>query len=69
VLEEPIEPRRARGAALVEITREDLELFGVAELEARIGHLEAEIGRTKAQLARKKDGRAAADALFNFGKN
>jgi hypothetical protein len=30
--EEPVEPRRARGAALIEVTREDLELFGVDEL-------------------------------------
>jgi uncharacterized small protein (DUF1192 family) len=68
MLEEPTEPRRPRGAALIELTREDLEAFGVAELEARIGHLEAEIGRTQAQLERKKHGRAAADALFNLGK-
>lgn len=68
MLEEPVEPRRARGAALVEVAREDLELFGVAELEHRIELLQAEIGRTEAQLARKKDGRAAADALFSFGK-
>ena len=69
MLEEPVEPRRARGAALVEITREDLELFGVDELETRIERLQAEIARTKGQLDRKKAGRAAADALFSFGKD
>ena len=69
MLEEPVEPRRARGAALVEITREDLELFGVDELESRIERLQAEIARTKSQLDRKKAGRAAADALFSFGKD
>ena len=69
MLEEPVEPRRARGAALIDLAREDLELYGVDELESRIDHLQAEIGRTKAQLERKKAGRAAADALFRFGKD
>jgi uncharacterized small protein (DUF1192 family) len=67
MLEEPVEPRRARGAALVDLSREDLELYGVNELEARIEQLRAEIGRTEAQLGRKRAGRAAADALFNLG--
>jgi uncharacterized small protein (DUF1192 family) len=67
MLEEPVEPRRARGAAMVEITREDLELFGVEELETRIERLRDEIIRTQAQLERKKAGRAAADALFSLG--
>jgi len=57
-------PRRARGAALVEVTREDLELFAVSDLEERIATLEAEIARTRAQMDKKRAGRAAADALF-----
>ena len=69
MLEEPVEPRRARGAALVEVSREDLELYGVADLESRIDDLQTEIVRTKAQLERKKAGREAADALFKFGKD
>jgi uncharacterized small protein (DUF1192 family) len=69
MLEDPVEPRRARGAALVDLAREDLELYGVDELEDRIDHLQAEIARTKAQLERKKTGREAADALFRFGKD
>ena len=69
MLDEPVEPRRARGAALVELTREDLELYGVADLEARIETLQAEIGRTNSQLDRKRAGRDAADALFSFGKD
>ena len=69
MLEEPVEPRRARGAALTELSREDLELYGVNELEERIGHLQAEIARTEAQLDRKRVGRAAADALFKFGED
>ncbi len=69
MLEEPVEPRRARGAALIEVSREDLELFGVDELESRIERLGQEIARTQAQLERKKAGRAAADALFSLGKD
>ncbi len=69
MLEEPVEPRRIRGAALIDLSREDLELYGVDELETRIELLQAEIGRTKAQLERKKAGRAAADALFRFGED
>jgi uncharacterized small protein (DUF1192 family) len=69
MLEEPVEPRRARGAAMVEISREDLELFGVDELESRIERLQEEIDRTRAQLERKKAGRAAADAMFSLGKD
>ncbi len=68
MLDEPVEPRRARGVALIEVSREDLELFGVDELESRIERLETEIARTRNQLERKKAGRAAADALFKLGK-
>jgi uncharacterized small protein (DUF1192 family) len=67
--EEPVEPRRARGAALIDLAREDLELYGVEELETRIASLQAEIVRAKAQLDRKQAGRAAADALFRFAKD
>ena len=69
MLDEPAEPRRGRGAALVDLTKEDLELHGVEELEDRIEQLQAEIFRTRTQLDRKKAGRAAADAFFNFGKD
>ena len=64
MIEEPAEPRRARGQALVEIAREDLDLYAVEELKDRIASLQAEIERTKAQMDRKLSGRAAADALF-----
>lgn len=63
--EEPAEPRRARGQALIEASREDLELFGVAELEERIEALEAEIARCRAQIGKKQSVRSAADALFS----
>ena len=63
--EEPEPPRRLRGWALVEIAREDLELFGLAELDDRVEALQAEIDRTRAQIDRKRAGRAAADAFFS----
>ncbi|MGH6956343.1 MAG: DUF1192 domain-containing protein [Caulobacteraceae bacterium] len=63
--EEENEPvRKARGWALTEAAREDLELLAVSDLEERIEALEAEIARTRAQIERKRSGRAAADALF-----
>jgi uncharacterized small protein (DUF1192 family) len=64
VSEEPAEPRRTRGQALIEAAREDLDLFAVDELKERIAALQAEIDRTKSQMDRKLSGRAAADALF-----
>jgi uncharacterized small protein (DUF1192 family) len=64
VAEEPVEVRRGRGAAMMELSREDLELYGVVELNERIEALEAEIARSRAQLGKKQAGRAAADALF-----
>jgi uncharacterized small protein (DUF1192 family) len=63
--EEAAEARRVRGQALLDVTREDLELFGAVELEERIAMLEGEIGRVRAQLARKQSSRAAAEALFS----
>jgi uncharacterized small protein (DUF1192 family) len=64
MLEEAVEPRRGRGQALIDLAREDLDLYGVVDLTERIELLAAEIERTKAQLNRKQAGRAAADALF-----
>jgi len=69
MLDEPAEPRKGRGFALIDLAKEDLDLFGTEELEERIGQLEAEIFRTRSQLDRKRAGRAAADALFKFGKD
>jgi uncharacterized small protein (DUF1192 family) len=64
--QEEAEPvRRARGWAIIEASREDLDLFGVAELEDRIEALQSEIARTRAQIERKQAGRAAADAFFS----
>lgn len=66
MFDEETAPRRARGAALGELAREDLEIYGVEELEERIAYLQAEIGRTQGQLDRKRSGRSAADALFKI---
>ena len=67
MLDEPAEPRHARGPALREALREDLEVYAVADLEERIVELEREIARVQAQLDKKKAGRSAADALFKLG--
>jgi uncharacterized small protein (DUF1192 family) len=63
-MEEPAEVRVGRGQRLLDAVREDLELFGVAELEERLDVLRAEMARVTAQIAKKRSGRAAADALF-----
>ena len=62
--EEPAEARRVRGQLLIDLGREDLDLFGIEELKERIALLETEIGRVQAQLDKKQASRAAADALF-----
>lgn len=63
-MDDPVEPRRARGAALAEALREDLDAFAREDLEERIALLQAEIDRVGTALGRKASGRAAADALF-----
>jgi uncharacterized small protein (DUF1192 family) len=63
-MDEPAEPRRLRGQALIDLGREDLDLHAVEELEERIAGLRAEIERVQAQMEKKRSGRAAADALF-----
>lgn len=64
-MEEPAEIRVGRGQRLIEAVREDLELFGVAELEERLEILQDESVRVRAQIDKKRSGRAAADALFS----
>ena len=63
-MEAAAEPRSTRGQGLAEAMREDLEPYGVDELETRVTVLEAEIVRVRAQIDRKKAGRAAADSFF-----
>ncbi|HEX4180570.1 MAG TPA: DUF1192 domain-containing protein [Caulobacteraceae bacterium] len=64
MLEEPAPPRRGRGQALIDVTREDLDAYAVEELRERIELLRAEAVRTQAQLERKQASRQAADAFF-----
>ncbi len=64
-MDEPVETRVGRGQRLTETCREDLELYGVTELEERLEILQGEVARVRAQIDRKQTGRAAADALFS----
>ena len=64
-MDEPAEVRIGRGQRLAEAIGEDLELYGVAELNERLGMLKGEIERVSAQIVRKQAGRAAADAFFS----
>jgi uncharacterized small protein (DUF1192 family) len=66
VLDESLPRSSGRGAALVEMAKEDLDLCGVEELQERIELLEAEIVRCKAARDRKMARRNDADALFSF---
>ncbi|HEX8233736.1 MAG TPA: DUF1192 domain-containing protein [Caulobacteraceae bacterium] len=66
-MDEPVEVRRARGWAVNELRKEDLDLYGRDELEERIELLQAEIARVRGQLDRKRSGWEAADALFSLG--
>ena len=63
---EDLEPRPGRGATLTALSREDLDLYAVEELEERIETLEAEIARCKTAIDGKRSKKSAADALFNF---
>lgn len=63
-MEEPADVRTGRGQRLLEAVREDLELYGISELEERLEVLKAEQARVQAQIDRKRSGRSAADALF-----
>lgn len=69
MLDEPAGPRGSRGDTLLMVTREDLDLYGVSELEERVELLEAELARTKRQIEKKRAGRSEADSFFNLGKN
>lgn len=64
---EDLEPRPQRGEALTSLSREDLDLVSVGDLQERIEALEREIARSKAAIEAKQSKKNAADALFNFG--
>lgn len=66
MLDESLPRPAGRGAALDDLRREDLDLYGVEELTDRIQRLEAETKRTREAMERKQARRNAADALFSF---
>lgn len=63
---EDLEPRPARGAPLIALTREDLDGYSVEDLKQRIEGLQGEIDRSRAAIEGKSSQRNAADAMFNF---
>ena len=64
---EDIEPRPQRGEPLRALSREDLDVYSIEDLEERIAAMDAEIGRAGAAIEAKRSKKNAADALFNFG--
>ena len=64
---EDLEPRPQRGEPLRALSRDDLDVSAVEDLQARIAALEAVIARSRAAIETKRSKKNAADALFNFG--
>lgn len=64
---EDIEPRPQRGEPLRALSREDLDVYSIEDLEERIAALDDEIGRARRTIEAKRSKKNAADALFNFG--
>ena len=64
---EDLEPRPQRGEPLRALSREDLDVYAVEDLQERIAGLEDEIARSRAAIETKRSKKNAADALFNFG--
>lgn len=64
---EDLEPRPQRGEPLRALSREDLDIYSIEDLDERIAALESEITRARAAIDAKRSKKNAADALFNFG--
>lgn len=60
---------RPRGDAAEALSKESLDPYSLAELDARIALLETEIARVKAHRDSSSAHRAAADALFGQPAN
>ena len=60
----PVASSETLSDGLLEAVREDLELYGVSELEERLDILASEAARVQAQIEKKKSSRAVADAFF-----
>lgn len=63
---EDIEPRPQRGEPLRALSREDLDVYSIEDLEERIAALEGEIQRSRNAIEAKRSKKSAADALFSF---
>lgn len=64
---EDIEPRPQRGEPLRALSREDLDVYSIEDLQERIAALEDEIKRSSNAIEAKRSKKNAADALFNLG--
>ncbi|GAW40756.1 hypothetical protein SH203_01156 [Brevundimonas sp. SH203] len=64
---EDLEPRPQRGEPLRALSREDLDVYSIEDLEQRIAALDDEIARARSAIEAKRSKKNAADALFNFG--
>ncbi len=64
---EDLEPRPQRGEPLRALSREDLDVYSIEDLEGRIAALDDEIARARAAIEAKRSKKNAADALFNLG--
>lgn len=51
---EDLEPRPQRGEPLRALSREDLDVYAVEDLQERIAALEAEIARSRAAIETKR---------------
>lgn len=63
---EDLEPRPQRGEPLRALSREDLEVYSIEDLEGRIAALDDEITRARAAIEAKRSKKNAAEALFTF---
>jgi uncharacterized small protein (DUF1192 family) len=66
MMDEPEAPRAFRGWALNEAAHEDLDLYSVGDLEARIEQLHGEIARTRTAMDKKRSSRTAAESFFSL---
>ncbi|WP_419756388.1 DUF1192 domain-containing protein [Brevundimonas sp.] len=64
---EDLEPRPQRGEPLRALSREDLDVYSIEDLEGRIAALDDEIARARGRHRGQRSKKNAADALFNFG--
>jgi len=49
------------------LSREDLDVYSIEDLDDRIAALNDEVARARSAIEAKRSKKNAADALFNFG--